>query len=222
MLPGRAGAVLMRFISSDQQDVLRNAFQAGLSIRSAARFAGVAKGTAQRYFRMMPPLLCPCGRELPHKSWCTYRVALSPRRQEVLMRLCQGGVKDETMARWLRLRDDVLSAVSGGRWLATIDAAGMSELRRFYDPSASWGFEYARDTVRIVAVADATQETTALSYDLFAALDTLPDPVKRFCVAIIEGASVREAADESRLSDDDLARELPPLREFLRPYLLPN
>lgn len=101
----------MNFIPPDKEQKLEAAYRAGLSIRSAAQFADVAKGTARKYFRAYPPMDCPCGRRLPHRGWCSYRVAKSPKRQAILARIAP--LKQTTLARWRRESKEIDAALEG-------------------------------------------------------------------------------------------------------------
>jgi hypothetical protein len=64
-----------------------------------------------------------------------------------------------------------------------------------------------------VAATDATQETSATL--LLHSLRGIGPKVQRLCAAIIDGASLDEAARESNLGVDDLEKLLPQLRRFL-------
>lgn len=85
-------------INDLERHKLEKAYYAGLSIRAAARFAGVAKQTAHTVYKSLSPIQCPCGRSREHKGWCEYRVALSPARREFLMTLVP--VRATTVEHW--------------------------------------------------------------------------------------------------------------------------
>lgn len=204
----------MNLVSSDQYHKLTAGFRSGLSIRASAMFADVANNTALRYFNQQPPIVCPCGRALPHKGWCAHRVAMSPARQRFLSSV--RNIKAETSAKWIRLKGEVISALGSGSWLVTVDSEAMADLRRFYRPQAA-AFEFVGEEARFIAVTEATQDN--ISFSLFAALEKLHPAVRKFCLAIIDGASMHEAADEAGISRDELSTVLPPLKTFLSPYL---
>lgn len=69
------------------------AFIRGASTRVGARYAGVERQTAKRWFQIwrrqgVDPR-CPCGRPSVHRGWCRYRFKLSPARQAVMAELHQ-------------------------------------------------------------------------------------------------------------------------------------
>lgn len=206
----------MNVLDYTSQEKLLSAFGAGLSIRAAAAFADVNRKTADRYFKQQPPILCPCGRPLPHREWCSWRVAMSPSRQRFLSSFARGGIKNTTLDRWGDLKTQVQAALAGKDRLCAVDQTALSELKRFYTiPNMGW--EGSGENSRMVAIADATQEST--SFALFAALDRLHPAVKKFVLAITDGAGVEDAAAESGLSDAALAKVMPRLKVFLKPYL---
>lgn len=78
----------MRQIDEQTKAALLCAFTDGMGIRAAADFAGVARGTARRYFRELdPPPLCKCGKPATHQGWCSVRFAESPARQKLMRKL---------------------------------------------------------------------------------------------------------------------------------------
>ena len=77
----------MRTIDEQTKSALYAAFNDGMGVRAAARFAGVHKTTASRYLRMLDPLpLCKCGRPVTHQGWCAHRFANSEKRQRFMGR----------------------------------------------------------------------------------------------------------------------------------------
>ena len=75
----------MHVLDSDKVALLQQLFASGFSLRKAAKAAGVAKGTAQRYRTLSAcPRLCACNKVLGHKGWCKVRFAASSDRQIVL------------------------------------------------------------------------------------------------------------------------------------------
>lgn len=204
----------MNTIDAEQQKRLERALHAGLSIRAAATYAGVNKTTAHRYFHMLPSLICPCGEPLPHKQWCAHRVAMSPNRQAFLQRFSR--VRPETIAKWARMKTNILAAIEDGAFLCSMDHDAMKDLKRFYELKPTY-LEYVNGEPRFVAVAEPEEQTS--SFDLFAAVERLHPVSRRFVKALIDGASVLEAAMECKISDEALAIVLPELRVYLRPYL---
>jgi transposase-like protein len=90
-------------ISLEKEDALRAAFAEGLSIRAAARSAGVAKRTAEAYAEILGrPVECRCGKPINHLGWCGPRIAQSPPRQAYLRRVAKAGRRhlseDEALA----------------------------------------------------------------------------------------------------------------------------
>lgn len=69
---------------------LMTALRSGMSIRAAARYAGVARATAHKYSHGVSAR-CPCGDDARHRGWCSYRVSRSPRRRAFL-RLWHSGL----------------------------------------------------------------------------------------------------------------------------------
>ena len=69
-------------------DQVKTMFSDGFGIRSIMTEAGVARGTAARYRKLLLEdkgiVLCACGRRIGHKGWCSVRVERSPLRQEFL------------------------------------------------------------------------------------------------------------------------------------------
>jgi len=75
-------------LSPEKEDALADALGRGLTIRSAARAAGVAKATAFRYAEVLNrPAHCPCGGPVTHQGWCWWRIQQSPARQAYLRRV---------------------------------------------------------------------------------------------------------------------------------------
>lgn len=208
----------MNLIAPEKHDRLLTALGAGLSIRAAATYAAVNRGTSLRYAQMLPQRICRCGRAA-HNGWCQARVALSASRQQFLTRIVAGGnIKPETLIRWAALKEEILAALVSAERICEVGESALSELRRFYSPNKT-GTEFQGEDARLIAIADATQENDASSYSLFAALKKLHPAVQRFCRAVIDGATMSEAADECGVSREHLSAVLPPLRVFLRPYL---
>lgn len=204
----------MNVIGPEEHQKLMAAFRTGLSIRSSAVYAGVHRKTAQSYFHQQPPMTCPCGAPLPHKFWCSFRVSLSPGRQSFLKRFAP--VRPETLKGWGDMKVAIERSLKECSWLCSVDHAAVAELRRFYQPP-QFGLEFRDERPCLVAIAEATQEHT--SFSLFAALEQLHPAVKRFVLALIDGANISEASTESGISDEALVLVMPRLKVFLRPYL---
>lgn len=216
----------MHYINSEKYDKLTSAFRASLSIRNAACYAGVSLNTAKRYFHMLPPMVCPCGRELPHRALCDYRIAISPARQAYLKSVTDGRINDLSLERWVVYREKIIHALNNTNFLCITDQAEFEgfkklyqqppDLKRFYNPPTQ-GVEWYNDKAQVICVQNATQEDSSIA--LYTALEKLHPSVRKFCLALIDGASIQEAADECGISRDELATVLPPLRVFLKPYL---
>jgi hypothetical protein len=121
------------------------------------------------------------------------------------------------LADWAVMRLEILEAVRGYKNLCSVDNEAVTELKKFYH-IPQFGFEHDGRQGRIVAISQPSQENT--SFQLFAALEKLHPIVKRFVTNIVDGATVREAADECGLADRELAKILPPLKVFLKPLLI--
>lgn len=77
----------MNTISEQTEGALLSAFNDGMGIRAAARYAGVNVATSRRVWRTLDPKpLCKCGRPATHRGWCSVRFAASAPRQEFMER----------------------------------------------------------------------------------------------------------------------------------------
>jgi hypothetical protein len=61
-------------------------FQGGYSIRRIAVITGVSRMTVQKHLRRVGVVRgkCLCGQSGGHQGWCSFRVSISPKRQEFL------------------------------------------------------------------------------------------------------------------------------------------
>lgn len=198
----------MNIISAEELERLHSALNAGLSIRQSAKVVGLHRETARRYFHMLPPALCRCGLEQTHKGGCLYRASLKR----------VGTVGAETLLIWNDLKPEVRIALKRTKLIKQIAVDRVAELRRFYQPHRR-AFEgsFENGTGSVVAIQEADQDQS--SFALFAALEKLHPAVKKFVLAITEGASVEDAAQECGLSESALSRVMPSLKVFLQPYL---
>lgn len=90
-------------------------------------------------------------------------------------------------------------------------------LPRIHVFSRNFGFEGSDENRRLVAIVQADQEDTPVL--LYKALDRLHPRVKRFVLAVADGAEVHEAAAESGIPKTLVESLLPRLRTFLAPLL---
>jgi hypothetical protein len=214
----------MNSIRPEQSRKLNAAFNAGFSVRGAARYAGVDKKTGFRYFNQLSPMTCLCGRKLPHQFWCAWRVSMSEGRQNFLKAFARGNIKPATRHSWDQKRLQIMEILKSATLLLPMHQADLDDLRRFYDPAAPYAFEYSpaskwgRDTqITAVGVVMPTQENS--SFALFAAMEQLHPAVQNMLHAIIDGASIDDAAIESGIGADELLTVMPRLKLFLAPYL---
>ena len=77
-----AGSALARRHHSELHENLRLAFECGLSIRAAAKFAECSKNTAKKWHRRWAiSASCGCGKPSIHSGWCRYRLDRSKSRR---------------------------------------------------------------------------------------------------------------------------------------------
>lgn len=84
-------------ISPVKFGLLYSAYKSGMSIRKAARHAGVQKRTSETYLRSFREkfgvILCSCGTPAGHKGWCSALYAQSPARQAWLKTIIRPAAK---------------------------------------------------------------------------------------------------------------------------------
>jgi hypothetical protein len=74
-------------LDEQTQSALWAAFDDGMGVNAASKFAGVSQQTASRYLRMLNPMpLCKCGQPVTHRGWCSVRFANSPKRKKFMER----------------------------------------------------------------------------------------------------------------------------------------
>lgn len=207
---------MVNLISSQKAILIENLYYQAFSIRRIASEASVAKNTVMRYMRMMPPILCLCGKPSTHRGWCSYRVSLSPGRQDFLMSFVR--IKSPTIIIWNRTAARVRGAIRLGERLAAIDENAQSELRRFYNPLPLVGLEFEGDVVRPIAAIKAPQEYLDPILERF--LLTLPVKEQIFVSAILDNATIDEASEDAELDSNEAAAIITSLRSKLTPLLL--
>lgn len=198
----------MNVIPAEKREMLLTALRAGLSIRKSAVYAGVKRTTAARYFYMLPPMTCPCGRSLPHRGWCDHRSAISAgHRRRAQIRSENSAEAQANLLLWRPLIIEIQAALRFSKGIARLEEQypGIFQM-----PEAAWA-----DDARV----PIQQPANEISVGLMAALDKLHPKVKRFVLAIVDGESLEDAASENDLSDDDLGKILPKLKAFLAPHL---
>jgi hypothetical protein len=73
---------------------LEAALRGGLSLRAAARAAGVHRATAKAHAAVLAARRCPCGDPAGHRGWCWWRFERSRARKRLL--------SERFGARWVR------------------------------------------------------------------------------------------------------------------------
>lgn len=95
-----------------------------------------------------------------------------------------------------------------------LDEQTKEDLRRFYpDQESGWGDGVGRR----IPIVSATQEQS--SFQLYNAVEGLPERLRDFVLAVIDCEDVQEAAQRAGIDCAELPALLPGLKDYLLPYL---
>lgn len=77
----------MNVLPQHKIDLIERLTRNGGTVREVSRLAGVNRNTVKRYRdKYADECVCPCGKPLKHRAWCSHRFAKSPARQEFMRR----------------------------------------------------------------------------------------------------------------------------------------